>query len=155
MTTMERVMSAVWAAVLLVIILTLWTASARGAEVDQIKIPYPAVLSCFGIEKALKVNTYLGNVRGMKMFVMEVDSNEDGKKDILLLFPIYSVREETDDDVTIEVSIAPSHIILDRNYDGHPDEAWFDRTAKGTCETLQSVPVSSLLRSTKDYAYGL
>lgn len=118
--------------------------SAKAADVDQVEMPYPAILECFQIDNAKKVRTYGASHLGLKFMVMEIDTNEDGVKDGMLLFPIFSVEEGA-----ANVSVVPSHVILDVNYDGVPDKAYFDRTRKGTCESLVEVPLSTLLRDAK------
>ena len=119
------------------------------AAVDQVEIAYPPLLECWKIDNAKMVGQRLASVKGLKFFVMEVDTNEDGKMDTLLLFPIVKHTEDG-----IEMTTAPSHIILDDNYDGTPDKAYFDRTAKGVCETLKPVPLESLLQDAPRRTHG-
>lgn len=121
--------------------------TAFAAEVDQVEMPYPTVLECFQIDNAKKVRAYGGNVKGLKFMVMEIDTNEDGERDGMLFFPIFSHEEGA-----ANVSVVPSHVILDTNYDGVPDKAYFDRTRKGECDSLVEVPITTLLRDSKKEA---
>ncbi len=117
---------------------------ARSAEVDQVELPYPAVLECWNIDNAKKVNTYLGDTGSQVFFVMEIDTNNDGKKDGLLLYLIVS-REGN----AIELHTQPAYVIMDFNVDGKPDKAFFDKTLKGVCSELIEVPLSALLKDHK------
>lgn len=116
------------------------TCDAKAADVDQVQIAYPAILECWKIDNAKQVRTYKANLKGLKLLVMEIDTNEDGQKDGMLLFPIFSEGEGT-----VDISTIPSYVILDDNYDGVPDHAYFDRTRTGACDTLIEVPLSTLL----------
>lgn|SRR5574343_529425 len=118
--------------------------TAFAAEVDQVELSYPAVLECWKIDNAKMVRNYRAEVKGLKLFVMEIDTNEDGVRDGMLIYPIFS--EETG---SINISTVPSHVILDDNYDGVPDHAYFDRTRRGECSTLVEVPLSTLLKDTR------
>lgn len=120
-------------------------AVAKGAEVadvDQIELPYPAVLECWKIDNAKKVRAYPGLIEGRGYMAMEVDTNNDGRKDTLLLFPAYPIEGGA------MVALNPRYIVFDGNYDGHPDEAYEDGSAVGDCAQLKKVPLNLIL---KDY----
>jgi len=114
---------------------------ARATESDQVELPYPAILDCWNIDNAKKVTTYLGDTGSQVFFVMEIDTNNDGKKDGLLLYLILSR-----DGNAIEMTTQPVYVILDFNVDGKPDKAFFDKTMKGACKELIEVPLSALLK---------
>lgn len=116
--------------------------TACAADVDQVQLEYPAILSCFQIDNAKKVRAYRASVRGMSLMVMEIDTNEDGVRDGMLLYPIVSEEEN----VSADIVTVPAYLILDTNYDGVPDVAYFDRTRTGNCETLQSISLGVLLK---------
>lgn len=128
-----------------------FSSSAKAADVDQVEMAYPEILSCFKIDNAKMVRNYRVEHKGMKLFVMEIDTNEDGVRDGMLLYPIFSeVRGES-----IDVSTVPAYLILDRNYDGSPDVAYFDRTRTGACETLLEIDLSILLRDAPKTTKGI
>lgn len=113
---------------------------ARGAEVDQVELPYPEVLTCFGIGWAEKVETYTAVHQGRPYVVMQIDSNKDGKKDGLLIYRIYFRGEDT------FVAITPSFLVLDRDYDGYPDEAY---EVGETCSGNKKISLDHLLQDYK------
>lgn len=117
---------------------------AHGAEADQIELPYPEALSCFGINKVEKVGQYMASRLGKPAFVMVLDSNEDGKRDILLVFNAYHYEGD------LYVSVTPSYIVLDDDGDGHPDRAYEIRVAdKFDCSAMKKVSLDQLLQDYK------
>lgn len=112
---------------------------AQAAEVDQIELPWPEVLTCLGVTKVEKVNTYLAQYRGEPQFVMELDSSEDGKRDILLVFSAYI------EDGSLFVATSPSYIVLDDDHDNMPDRAFYIPPS-ATCEQLEKITLDQILQ---------
>lgn len=119
---------------------------ARGAaaEVDQIELPYPEALSCVGINKAIKVDSYPAQHQGKPYFVMEIDTNEDGKKDGLLIYRVHVQGEDT------FVAVDPTYLVLDENYDGQPDHAYeMAVSEKFSCNDMKRITLDRLLKDHK------
>lgn len=115
--------------------------TARGAEVNQIELPYPEALECFGIKKVEKVGQYTASRRGQPVFVMALDSNEDGKHDVMLVFNLHKQDED------LYVSITPSYIALDDDFNGVPDRAYEIQIAdEFSCDLLKKISLDTLLR---------
>lgn len=141
---MKILMDVVWTAICSVILMLLIVAGAHGAsaaEVDQIELPYPEALECFGIKKVEKVGQYTASRHGQPVFVMLLDSNEDGKHDVMLVFNLHK------QDGDLYVSIAPSYIALDDDFNGAPDRAYEIQAAdEFSCDLLKKISLDTLLR---------
>lgn len=120
------------------------TCPARGAEVDQIELPFPQAFTCLGIDKAVKVDSYAAQHQGKPYFVMAIDTNDDGKKDGLLIYRVHIQGEDT------FVAIEPSFIILDQDYNGQPDHAYSVAVSETfSCDVLKTVSLDQLLQDHK------
>jgi hypothetical protein len=118
--------------------------SPRGysAETDQIELPFPVALTCLKIEKVEKVSQYTATHNDKPFYVMTLDSNMDGKHDVMLIFALY--RRDGDTYIAIE----PSYVIVDHNYDGTPDEA-FSIPPNGSCKDLKKISLAEILTDHK------
>jgi len=114
----------------------------HAAETDQIELPFPVALTCLKIDKVEKVSQYMATHNDKPFYVMTLDSNKDGKHDVMLIFAAYR------QDVDVYIAIAPSYIIVDHNYDGDPDEA-FSMPVNGTCADLKKISLSEILTDHK------
>jgi len=111
---------------------------SHGADIDQIELPFPVALTCLGVEKTEKASQYTALHDDKPYFVMLLDSNKDGKHDILLVFALYK------QDGDLFIAIDPSYVVLDRDYDGNADEAYF-MPVNGTCQDLKKISLSEIL----------